>query len=290
MQMCIACGSHKNSSLLSSEYISCRSCRSVYAVRSFSEKELQRHYFNYYGDENTQLSQATLFRYREIVGYLNKYRSKLNSILEIGCGSGELLMECQSNGWKVAGTEISESALKILREKNLDVIELAFTSEAFVEQFDAILLFEVVEHVKFPQDLLEFCFKSLRPGGLLIGTTPNALSLNSKILGVRWSIYGLPEHLCIFAPKALRKVCENIGFSKTSIVTRGFNPFDIMKYYLRSSKFRRVKKFSQSRVELGIQLNEMTFQSKVLSKIKFIVNKVFQIWHVGDSIEFKIVK
>lgn len=287
---CMACCSVQKSREFGAGYLFCGSCHSVYSARSFSDEDLQSHYFHYYRAEHTILSPATLIRYEDIIEFLNNYRSKLNSILEIGCGSGDLLKECQSKGWKVTGTEISNSARKILKEKGIKIVDLDLASESFTEQFDVILLLEVLEHVTHPQELLEFCFKSLRPGGILFGTTPNAHSLNSRILGVHWSIYGLPEHLCIFTPTALKKIGGKLGFSKVGIATRGFNPFDLMQKFMSSRRFNAKSIILQSRVELGIALNEKTLHSKVFYKIKVILNKVFRIWCVGDSIEFKLVK
>src|SRR5206468_1481644 len=93
--------------------------------------------------------------------------------------------------------------------------------------FDVVSLVEVLEHVREPGRLLDQACAFLRPGGLLFGTTPNALSLNRRVLGVGWSIFCAPEHVVVWTPGALRRSLEERGLRVLRIQTHGLNPSEI---------------------------------------------------------------
>ena len=69
------------------------------------------------------------------------------------------------------------------------------TPECYIEQFDAVVCLEVLEHVPHPQKLIEACSKSLRPGGLLVLSTINRTfkSLALGILAAEWIFNLVPR-------------------------------------------------------------------------------------------------
>jgi SAM-dependent methyltransferase len=69
--------------------------------------------------------------------------------------------------------------------------------------FDAITLYDIIEHVYAPRRCAEALRAQLRPGGHLLIATPNCESLLSRFTGRRWVSYKIPEHVIFFSPLTL---------------------------------------------------------------------------------------
>jgi SAM-dependent methyltransferase len=100
------------------------------------------------------------------------------SVLDLGCGNGsQLSLPLVLRGFQVTG--IDPDAASIAHAKGMagGVANAHFLSAPSEEmagtQFHAVILSEVLEHVRDPGDLLNTGIKYLRPDGVLIVTTPN---------------------------------------------------------------------------------------------------------------------
>ncbi len=104
-------------------------------------------------------------------------------ILEAGSGTGGNLAMLQRYG-KVHAMELDESARELARSKNLDVLiepgrlpgEIPYGDQLF----DAIVMFDVLEHIDEDQATLEAIMARLKPGGRLVLTVPAFSSLWSN--------------------------------------------------------------------------------------------------------------
>ena len=105
------------------------------------------------------------------------------SLLDVGCGSGLFLQMARDDGWQVEGVEISSHhAERARREKGLTVHEGEFDRmEIEGAAFDAITLWDLLEHVVRPEDTLERARSLLSPGGSLLVFTINSASLLNQL-------------------------------------------------------------------------------------------------------------
>ena len=71
--------------------------------------------------------------------------------------------------------------------------------------FDAVTLWDVLEHIPNPVTFLQRCEALLKPGGHLFLNVPNLESKEARLLHSRWPLL-LAEHLNYFTPKSL-KIC-----------------------------------------------------------------------------------
>ena len=105
-------------------------------------------------------------------------------VLEIGCGNGERLVLLKSLGWDVIGIEPDARAAAIAISRNLTVARCTLEQSNLAdEQFDAILMCHVIEHLPDPPTTVERCFGLLKPHGKMILLTPNTDSLGHKWFG-----------------------------------------------------------------------------------------------------------
>jgi SAM-dependent methyltransferase len=93
--------------------------------------------------------------------------------------------------------------------------------------YDVVLMSEILEHIPKPRRALEEVHSLLRPGGALYLTTPNIGSLARRVLGSRWGVIAVPEHLHYFDLASLRRLLTSVGFEVAAISTEGMNPFDL---------------------------------------------------------------
>lgn len=128
-------------------------------------------------------------------------------VLEIGCATGDLLLKLQREGAMVKGLEISDFAAAVARKRGLDVT--AGTIEAFAPEneakFDVVLALEVIEHVLSPTRFIANVARVLKPGGLLVLSTPNYAC--TKRFGNEWFGFNASfEHVFFYSSNVLVKM------------------------------------------------------------------------------------
>jgi len=125
----------------------------------------------------TQL-QANLKKFKNQADIVAKHISLQNArILDIGCGGGLFLSLLKQAGAAVIGIELSDSRAQYARTKHgLEInkypIEHEFWQKSYADYFDAVTLWDVIEHVNYPFEALQSAANVLKPGGLLLIDTP----------------------------------------------------------------------------------------------------------------------
>jgi 2-polyprenyl-3-methyl-5-hydroxy-6-metoxy-1,4-benzoquinol methylase len=108
------------------------------------------------------------------------------NLMEIGFGNGALLSWAKSRGANVYGVEILQSSLERAKEKNLSLLSsnLGDNLPQFVNFFDVIVAYDVLEHLSIPEIItaLDAIAKMLKPGGLLLLRFPNGQSPFGRFL------------------------------------------------------------------------------------------------------------
>lgn len=97
-------------------------------------------------------------------------------LLDVGCGDGALSALVQGKVAEVHGMEWSESAIEKARARGVQVRKCDLNRDPFPYDdswFDAVACLDVIEHVLEPRRLLHEIHRVLRPGGVLVLTTPN---------------------------------------------------------------------------------------------------------------------
>lgn len=140
-------------------------------------------------------------------------------LLEVGCGTGLGLEAAAALGWRVEGVEPVASAAREAQRRvpKARVWHAGWGEEEALPEaaFDAIALFDVLEHFPRPHEAMRLLVERLRPLGCLLIVTPNAASLSCRLLRRRWP-HLLLEHACLYTPRALRKLCAAHGLRLVS--------------------------------------------------------------------------
>lgn len=136
-------------------------------------------------------------------------------LLEIGSAYGFFLDEARQRGWHVRGVEPSDHAAQYARrELGLDILAGPFVEmPTRANALDAVVLWDVIEHLLDPRLTLQRTFDWLRPGGVIALSTGDIDSLSARIHGRDWSLLTPPWHQFFFSRRTLRRLLEDIGFS-----------------------------------------------------------------------------
>lgn len=139
----------------------------------------------------------------------SKLCGKPGTVLEIGCGDGVMLDTLRRLGWRVVGVERTAKMAWFACHK-LGLPVFAGGTEAIVPKphFDLIILFQVLEHISDPLNVLKQCATLLKPGGVLLVGMPNLDSWQALYSGPHWFHLDVPRHLFHFSPKSLENVLE----------------------------------------------------------------------------------
>jgi SAM-dependent methyltransferase len=127
-------------------------------------------------------------------------------VLDLGCRSGALTRHFL-DGNEVVGLDVDAAALAKAAERGIQPVQANVEEPLPFEDgsFDAVVAGELLEHLQFPDALLAEIRRVLRPGGVLVGSVPNAYRLKSRLLFLAGRPpEDDPTHLRMFSPAALR--------------------------------------------------------------------------------------
>lgn len=150
--------------------------------------------------------------FSQILEILNPYQRQ-GRLLDVGCGIGTFLRVARSRGWDVTGLDLSVASVEYAKQTGLDVRQTRIEDvDPSAESYDVVTIFQTIEHMEDPVAVLVNARSLLKPGGVLVLTTPNRESLLGKILGNRWFGYYNEEHLFFFNKPSFETTVEKAGF------------------------------------------------------------------------------
>ncbi|MBC8394860.1 MAG: class I SAM-dependent methyltransferase [Deltaproteobacteria bacterium] len=216
----------------------CRICESPFLIRRFDI----RHYSVFkcrvchYTQINFAPSAAEInriydFRYFNNPKYINfRARHQENTrrlkllkpclpkagsrVLDYGCGTGDFIKLVQGD-CDVWGYDVSKIAVCEAVSKNPELSGKITTSlsDCPAGRFDAVVMWDVIEHLSSPRDTLEDVLNLLKTDGFLILSTPNSGSKLARLMGRYWAFMTPPEHLGFFDKQTIHYCFEKLFHS-----------------------------------------------------------------------------
>lgn len=140
-------------------------------------------------------------------------------LLDFGCGGGDFLLAMQKLGWQVEGMDnAADCANEVTRRTGIPVHTGSLPHpEIKPESFDAVSMWNALEHVHQPRETVRAANRALRPGGILVVGVPNIASWAFEQFREQWYPLKLPRHLTHFTPDTLSETLNAEGFQLLSL-------------------------------------------------------------------------
>jgi SAM-dependent methyltransferase len=153
-------------------------------------------------------------------------------LLDVGCATGFFIRAAQDAGWIASGVEANPFQADFARQAGLDVRNETIEETTFPEEsFDAVTLFEIIEHVKQPMAILRKAHRLLKPGGMVFLYTPNFDCASRLIMGLDAHFIWASNHLTYFTIPTLAGAIERAGFDVAHAETQGLDIEDMIWYF-----------------------------------------------------------
>jgi 2-polyprenyl-3-methyl-5-hydroxy-6-metoxy-1,4-benzoquinol methylase len=144
-------------------------------------------------------------------------------LVDVGCSRGQFVSTAAGMGMRAEGVEPAGRIAAAARASGLRVHHGKLEDVRFeTSSFDAVTLFEVIEHLKDPLPLLQECRRILRPQGVLCLTTGNAQSWTVRVMGARWDYFSMEQdggHISFYNPRSIALLGARSGFDVIAVET-----------------------------------------------------------------------
>lgn len=238
---CPTCGSSDATHELDKDHmqlVRCASCDLVYVSPTFDE----RHYKSVYASAEYQEIvrdlgiQSHAYRVerfgRERVGLMAQHLAAATPrYLDVGCSTGFVVEAARDAGWSAIGIDLNPSAIAFGASRGLDLRTVALEEAGFEDgSFDAVSLFDVIEHLLDPLRTLRAATRLLVPGGIVFLYVPNYDSASRLLMGKEAHFIWPTHHLNYYTPATIRHLMAREGLETTYLATEGLDLVDYLWY------------------------------------------------------------
>ena len=168
-------------------------------------------FYDYFNDENCRLATSKL-RYKKLHKYFTSDRPL--DLMKIGPSTGTFLNVANCNGHKAIGCDISSKFIEYAKsEYNVKIDKGRFEYLSYKdEQFDIIMLFNVIENIPNQDEFLRSVKRTLRVGGyFILNYVDMKNNIIAKFQGEKYFLYRPP--ICyLFDNISINKLLEKYGF------------------------------------------------------------------------------
>jgi len=182
--------------------------------KKFYDRDMQNKNINFYGsieDHRRKDIHDTIRRVNLVV----KFIPKNGKILEIGSGHGFFVEMMHKKKYDITGIEISiEKRIMSRKVTKVKILDVDINTQSLdIGNFDTIVMFHVLEHIRDPISFLKKEKKLLKPTGKLIVEVPNCNDFQLELNKSYKDFYWQRAHLHYFTPKNLKGVFSHAGFN-----------------------------------------------------------------------------
>ena len=151
------------------------------------------------------------------------------SLIDIGCGSGGLLLEMKrlwGGRCRLAGVELAVPQTVDLTKSGIKMFIGKIEDLRAPQQFEIVTMYHVLEHVYNPVVVLKTSKKWVADDGILIGEVPDFDSPWRDVFSKYWGGMQIPRHMTFFTQATLKNALDRAGFELLS-VRNVYDPGDL---------------------------------------------------------------
>jgi 2-polyprenyl-3-methyl-5-hydroxy-6-metoxy-1,4-benzoquinol methylase len=170
--------------------VSCDAC-GFYFIPPYYRKQIK--YEQYKGDDVTAAVRAgnnwvKIQRHKLRFKFIQKF-VRAGKLFDLGAGWGHFMLAGKELGYDVYGIEIAEQPyLYCVNDLKLPVDHIDFFKMDETVKFDAITMWDVLEHIDSADEFLEKCSRLSKPGGYLFIQVPQIDSYFAKKYKDGWKM------------------------------------------------------------------------------------------------------
>lgn len=195
------------------------------------------------------------------------------SLLDVGCGTGNFLSFMNKNRWYVEGVEPSPLARKTA-ENQIGKKILADIKQVEKNDFDAITLWHVLEHLYDPNAVLQSLKSRLKDSGTIFIAVPNHKAYDALHYQQNWAGYDVPRHLWHFSPDNMKTLLKKNGYSLVTILPMRLDSFYVSllsEGYIHPARNKFLNAISA--LYRGLKSNVKASSTKNYSSLIYIATK-----------------
>jgi len=216
--------------------VRCAACGLVYVSPTFDEAHYKSVYRSTEYQEIVRDLGISSHAYRvqrfgrERVAIMARHlRAARPRMLDVGCSTGFVVEAAREAGWEAVGLDLNPSAVEYGARRGLDVRNVALEDAGFEPaSFDAVCLFDVLEHLVDPVRTLRACVRLLRPGGIVFLYVPNYDSASRLLMGRDAHFIWPTHHLNYYSPATIRDLLRREGLRTEYLATEGLDLVDYL--------------------------------------------------------------
>ena len=196
------------------QVVECRHCHYVYASPRWTTEEIITAYGDVEDETYAEEREGRELTFTKHLKHMEKFTDAGNGrkLLDVGAYIGVFVEIAQRAGWDASGVEPSSWAVEIAKSRHVPVIYGTLDSpQVQGQQFDAITMWDVIEHVDDPRAELRKAFDLLKPGGWIAVHTMDIDSLTAKLMGRRWP-WLMSMHIQYFSQTTLAQMITDVGY------------------------------------------------------------------------------
>jgi len=229
--------------------VKCSSCSFIYTNPRPSNENI----LHYYESENyishSQKTQnltdsiyylARYFMLRKKLKWLYKFLGSKGRVLDYGCGTGSFVKLLHKKKWDAWGIEPNEQARSIANNNGATCVFNSLEALPW-DQYDAITLWHVLEHVPDLEYIMNELLRYLTKSGLLFIAVPNCASFDAQYYKEYWAGFDVPRHLSHFTPESMKLLVKKHRLQLLTMIPLKFDAFYIS---LLSEKYRHGSTFN----------------------------------------------
>jgi SAM-dependent methyltransferase len=194
-------------------------------LAEYYKGEYTRNAASWYNAANDYDPIRTASRADDVLRYLKKYIDCPQPLLhECGCSFGGTVAKLRDLGFQATGTDLNSTAIAEGSRKNPWIFaesERDFFHRHSGQDFHAIYLYHVLEHMPSPLDFLQDIRPAIEKSGIVFIAIPNSVnyfSLSKSFEENSWFAY--PDHLNYFSPGSLPCLARASGYALLELETR----------------------------------------------------------------------
>ncbi|MHB8155090.1 MAG: class I SAM-dependent methyltransferase [Candidatus Omnitrophota bacterium] len=237
---CPVCSStlrNKEFSKFGFDYVCCNVCSLRYAAKIpkvtedvYSDNSYLSETIDLQGDIDYRKKRFISERIKLVSGFVGDPSKK--KLLDVGCGVGTFLEAAIKAGFSAFGQELGQELVQWTSKRlGIPIYSEPVSKLKAKGKFDVITLFDVIEHVPNPTDLIMDCKRLLKKEGIILVFTPNYDSLAVKIMK-EWSTHFAPaEHILSFTRKTVEVLAKKTHLKLVYYCTRGIDMGELKSLY-----------------------------------------------------------